>query len=175
MIELTVRTIHTGAQYVPAICGRVEGSDKMACLFGSYAEGIDLTFITVREHDQASVPQYRGNDYPLDRIQASLRHIAEDRGLGLVPYDMATRFLPGLASVPTEASAEAPPTRKADSETNDPVRREAVLRSSPSVIGIVCDELKLDPVVVRRALRASGMAAPYTDLEKIRKILREAK
>lgn len=165
MTELTVRTIHTGEQYVPAICERVDGSDKVICIFGDSVEGLGLAEITVRDHDQANIPKYRGMDYPIERFQKALKAVAELCGLGSVPYQVALRFLPDLK----------PPLRNANLFARDHEGEVTPPRSSPSVIGSICAELGVDPVVARRTLRAAGLNAPYTDEKRIRELLQGLK
>lgn len=46
--------------------------------------------------------------------------------------------------------------------------------AKPSVIKTICTDLKLDPRIARRRLRAAGMKAPYENEAAIRKALTSA-
>ena len=45
---------------------------------------------------------------------------------------------------------------------------------APSVIKTICTEMKIEPRIARRRLRAAGMKAPYADASAIRKALTAA-
>ena len=46
--------------------------------------------------------------------------------------------------------------------------------TTPSVIKTICTELKIEPRIARRRLRAAGLKAPYSDASAIRKALAQA-
>ncbi len=68
-----------------------------------------------------------------------------------------------------EEQSEAKAPKKASKEP-----KAAPENAVPSVVGVVCAELKIDPRDARKKLRAAGLHAPYTDAAKVRAVLTPA-
>jgi hypothetical protein len=172
MREVTARSIHTGEQYVPALCERLPGIQKVTCLYGNLIEGLATIKIDIRDHDHASTLTYAGADYPLARLIDAFRRIAAIRGLGSVPNDIANRFIPNLELPRIEGPdvSDGPTSEGFADERRD--REVPVVHVRSNVLGSICKELKIEPSVARRLLRAAGMHAPYIDEKKIREILK---
>lgn len=52
--------------------------------------------------------------------------------------------------------------------------KKTTKKEGTSVIADVCAQLKIEPRVARRRLRAAGMKAPYQDAASVRKALTKA-
>jgi hypothetical protein len=76
----------------------------------------------------------------------------------------------------SKRKAKRPPDDKAEETSESKARKKAAGKppgepASPSVVGAICAELKIEPKDARKKLRAAGMSAPYTDADKIRSVL----
>jgi len=170
LIELKVRSIHTGEQFVPALCERRSDSDRVQCLYGNEVEGIFRIIIELRDHDKSFEVTHHGLPYPIERFQGRMARIAALRGVQPDAIPLARRLLPSLVVPPAVRSETAPVAQ------NTPVRPNPTpgdVSIAPTIVGTVAAELGLTPSEVRRRLRTAGLSAPYTDIELIRRTLRE--
>jgi hypothetical protein len=161
-IEVTVRTIHTGEQYVPALCERVAGSERVWCLYGNVVEGVQAVEISVRDHDHATESIYKGERYPVARLQDALMQISLRGMVHPEAVEVASRLLPGFRY-------QVPPAD--DSEPIPDASKQPTLEGRPNVLAGICLSLKIDPADARKRLRATGLRAPYVDVAAIRRVL----
>ena len=50
-------------------------------------------------------------------------------------------------------------------------KSNAAKKATTSVVPAICAELKIDPRIARRRLRAAGLSAPYGHSAAVRKVL----
>lgn len=158
--EITIRNIHTGEQYVPMLCIREPGQKKVPCIGGDTANGIYTVETSIIDHDHATIVEYRGQPYPIDRFLSLLRPITLKFGF---PSGEIYTLLSSIDSYYTPNSLRG--IQESEELHPDPVI------DSRGVLKSICNELKLDPVKARKRLRDSGMRAPYVDEKRIREVL----
>lgn len=147
----------------PALC--IRGRKHATCVVREDS-GIRLRQIDLKTFDRLCRPVlYHGHPYPIDRAAKLLLSFTK-RGVARVEITQGaksflTRVLDG-SIVEEELEVESP----------QPESKASTPSSRPSLLRDLCSELKLDPRVARRALRAAGLHAPYEDEKAIRKALK---
>lgn len=155
--EYGVRMVHDGERYKPMLGRRIAGQPTVRCLHGDTIEGLVLFDVDVRTYDHSEFATYRGAPYPIPRFLEMMRVIAD-----LFPLSPELReFLSPLIPLPTENIVEPLIT------PTTPVTRSV----NPNLIKRLSEELKTDPVEIRKRLRAAGLRAPYDDEKQIRSVL----
>ena len=142
----------------------------------------EVTEVTVRELPLALLdkcnhaidPQNPGKPYPIERYLAFIERVRA-AGKPIRPeverLIRVARRVEGLTEFPrTEADAAAKPEPKPDRPAKS-ASRPAPDASGPSLIARLAAEFGLEPPKFRKALRAAGLRAPYTDEEAIRAAL----
>jgi hypothetical protein len=159
----------TNSGLKPALCLR--GRKFASCVIND--EGtIRILRVELRHYDKMRVVPHKGKAYEpkacakyfmslLDREQ--IRRTATQGAIELIK-----RVLDG--NVPTEdiefietpVHSETPPEEKANGAS----------ASHSTILGAICNELKIEPTAARRKLRKAGLHAPYDNEAAIRGALK---
>lgn len=111
----------------------------------------------LREWDSADPVDYHGQPYSPVRAASFLQVVGKRKGITLAAARILARIL-----------GEPEPTEPPEVESIEP---KQPIESKPSILKAICEELNINPSFARRALRASGMTAPYDNEAQIRNVL----
>jgi hypothetical protein len=156
-MEASVRYLHFFDSGCKPVVG-FRGTKYASCIIND-EEIIRVQKVDLREWDQMRRVPHRGGDYPLDRAIDHLKRLKRSKAITQAALELLERG-DVLAEPPSDEPVPSPTTTAAPSAARP-----------SNVLSKVCAELKIEPAAARRALRASGLRAPYDDEAKIRKAL----
>jgi hypothetical protein len=186
-IDVTVRSIYYGGQYLPALCFRRPGQPHVPCVAGDTVNGIRKFTVPLTQHDKSPILEHGyGNlaaPYTPERFASHMRRIAAAAPVSPEARALLLPYAPDMPSGPSPATGPAFVIEQAGGPLADVYRSEPSPRSArkaatgPSrtggkeLIRSLAATSGLPPEKVRAKLRAAGMRAPYTDESACRKAL----
>lgn len=152
----------------------IPGEEVLHCVVYDELEiGVrELPLALLDKCNHVIAPGAIGTPYPvaryIERVRSSKKPInpTAERLLQIAEGMAALTEFPRSEVDTAVSEAAAPAPRKRDREPK-PAREPA----APSLIGALAAEFGMDPPKMRKALRAAGLRAPYTDEAAIRKAL----
>lgn len=148
----------------PALC--IRGRKHATCVVRDDS-GIRLRQLDLPTFDRLCRPVlFHGHPYPIDRAAKMMLSFTKRSVARCEITQGAKVFLDRIlnGSIVEEEIEVHEPTAQTPRKANSTPRS--------SLLKDLCDELKLDPRVARRVLRAAGLHAPYEDEKAIRKALK---
>lgn len=178
-MEISVRYVRPpGGGLKPALCFR--GRKYVRCIVND-ERSIRVKEITLRAYDTASFPDDHGHPYSVEKFISHMERISCIKPITQASLKLIERARSGVDIADEEMPPEDPeqpdgseagqanPSPQAQAHPVSEVDRPAV--SGPTLVAAIAAERKIEPVKLRRMLRAAGLHAPYTDRAAIEKAL----
>jgi len=161
MMEASVRYVQfANSSAKLGICLR--GTKTAHCVM-NYDSGISVLDVENREFDKMRV-------VPNVDVEKAARQFISYTTRRVARKEITKGAAELLGRILNEQVVVAEPTPEPDAN-EAPTSPKPSPSGRSNVLADICAELKIEPTVARRRLRAAGLSAPYDDAAKIRKVL----